>query len=304
VETGSLIGNRFTILVRTDKSFEEEKFLEKLKEIEKEGFWNFFYLQRFGTPRLINFSWGLSILKGEYEKAILGFLSSPGKRELPYFQKIREKIKENFGDWPKIEEILRPFPLIFKNEIKAVNHLKRNPADFIGALNQFPDQVQLWLFAYASLLFNKKLSYYFKNKIAPPERLPLILSNDNEDWLFYKEFLEEDEIFSIPTKNLRPFPYVQWLKRRIKVKERAKIENCQIIKEGVIINFVLEKAAYATSFLSHLFTLSSGVPVPEGVSLNPIDSKATLGTGDLEKILNRFVKLIRPKSEDILEKFE
>ena len=181
--------------------------------------------------------------------------------------------------------------------------MKENPTDFIGALNQIPKQIQLWLFAYASLLFNKKLSFYLKKKINPPQKMPLILSKDKRDWLFYQEFLKENKIFSIPLKNLRPFPDVQWKKREIKTQERAKIQQVKIIKEGVILNFALPKAVYATTFLAHLFNLVSGPP-PKEILTFPIDTKATLGKGSLEEVLNRFQNVIYPKTEDFLEKFE
>jgi len=66
---GFLKGNQFTILIRTGSDFEKESFLKRLKEIEKNGFFNFFYLQRFGVPRLTNPDCGLHVLKGNYEKA-------------------------------------------------------------------------------------------------------------------------------------------------------------------------------------------------------------------------------------------
>ena len=194
IEIGGLRGNQFIILVRTDDSFREKSFLENLEKIEKEGFYNFFYLQRFGSPRLINFYWGFLILKGEYQKAILSFLSSAGQREIPYFKKLRETIKENSGNWEKIEKILEPFPLIFQNEAKVIKYLKEKPRDFIGALNQIPEQVQLWVFAYASLLFNRKLSSFLEKEAEPPEKMPLILSKDKNDWLEYFDFLKEDGI--------------------------------------------------------------------------------------------------------------
>ncbi len=301
IERGGLKGNEFTVMVRTDDSFQQEKFLENLRKIEREGFFNFFYLQRFGTPRLINFYWGLFILRGEYQKAILSFLCSPGQRELPYFQKLREKVKENFGNWPEIEKILKPFPLIFQNERKIASFLKNYPQDFIGALNQIPEQIQLWLFAYASWLFNAALATYLKQSVKLPETIPLILSKNEQDWLFYKEFLKEDKIFSIPLKNLRSFPYVQWRKREIKTGEKVKIHKTKTIPEGIILNFTLPKAAYATTFLAHLFNLVSGLP-PKNISSLPIDTKATLEKGSLEEVLNKFKEVIYPKTENILEK--
>ena len=298
---GFLKGNEFTILVRTDSSFSKKIFIENFNKISKEGFYNFFYLQRFGTPRLINFYWGLFILKGEYQKTILSYLCSPGKREIPYFINLRKEIRKNFGDWQKIEEVLNPFPIIFQNERKIITYLKNNPKDFIGALNQIPEQVQLWLFAYASLLFNKKLSSFLKRGVEPPPKLPLILSDDKKEWLYYEELLGKDGIASIPFQYLKPFPYVRWQKREIKIKERVKILNFRIVPEGVILNFSLPKAAYATTFLAHLFNLVSGVP-PKDFSSLSIDTKATLGKESIEEVLNRFSEIIQSKTENILKR--
>src|SRR3989338_2261795 len=198
VEVGGLKGNKFTLLIRTDKSFDKEKFKKNLRNIEENGFFNFFYSQRFGSPRFINWFWGLLILKGEYKNAVLSFLCSEGQNETAYFKKIREEIKNHFGNWEKVAKILEPFPIILQNELKAVHYLKNNPSDFIGALNQIPEQIQLWVYAYGSLLFNRKISEYLRDDIKLPEKLPLILSNDKNDWIVYDDFLKEDGILSIP----------------------------------------------------------------------------------------------------------
>ena len=132
--------------------------------------------------------------------------------------------------------------------------------------------------------------------------MPLILSKNKKDWLFYKDFLKEDKIFSIPLKNIKPFSDIQWKKRYIETTERVKIHQVKIIPEGVILNFTLPKAAYATTFLAHLFNLVSGLP-PKNISSLPIDTKGTLGKDSLEEVLNQFKDIIHSKTEDILEKF-
>lgn len=303
MEIGGLKGNKFTILIRTDDSFEKERFFENLKLIEKQGFFNFFYSQRFGSPRFINWFWGLLILRGEYQKAVFSFLCSQGKREIVYFQKLREEIKKNLGNWIKIEKILKPFPLILQNETRVVKYLKKNPGDFIGALNQIPEQIQLWVFAYASLLFNKKLSSYLKEKQEILPKLSLILSKDKNDWLNYYEFLKEDGISSLPLRNLKPFPFIQWKKREIKTKEKAEIHKVEIIPEGVVLSFALPKACYATTFLSHFFQLQTGLP-PKGISEKIIDTKEILQEGSLKDLLERFKEVTFSKSENVFEKFE
>ena len=103
---------------------------------------------------------------------------------------------------------------------------------------------------------------------------------------------------------LRPFPFIQWAKREIKTKEKLELHRVKIIPEGVILCFTLPKACYATTFLSHLFTLASGRPIPEGVSQELVDLKAALKMGDLSPVLEKFKEFIHPKSEDILKRFE
>ncbi len=304
VEIGSLKGNLFTILVRTDKSFSREIFLKQLEKIRKDGFYNFFYLQRFGTPRLISHLLGLFILKGEYEKAVYNFFTYPRDRELPYFQKLRGEFERNWKNWLEIEEIIKPFPIIFRHEKKLLNHLKKNPQDFLGALQEIPDQIQLWVFAYASYLFNRKLSALIQENKELPDTLPLILSKEQSDWQPYSEFLKADKIF-LPLRPLRPFSsFLQYRRRQIKTRESAEFKQIKILSEGILFSFFLPKAAYATTLLSHFFTLASGFPIPEGISLDQIDPKVSLRTGNLTNILTRFREVIQSKGQDFFKKFE
>ena len=70
VEIGGLSGNWFTILIRTDQSFNPDAFLEKINKLERNGFYNFYYVQRFGTPRLIAHTLGALLLQGKYKEAV------------------------------------------------------------------------------------------------------------------------------------------------------------------------------------------------------------------------------------------
>jgi len=290
---GGLTGNQFTILIRTDQFFPEKQFLERLKEIGREGFHNFFYLQRFGVPRLINAYCGLYILKGDYEKVVFTVFCRPGERELLYFQGIRKEIEKLWGKWEEIEEVLELFPLTFQDERKLVKYLIKNPEDFVGALNQIPRVVQLWLTSFSALLFNKLLSFYIQQGETPPRTLPLILSPDEKTWHIYQDFLKQVGIFSstLALKNLKPFPFILLRKREQKTTERVKILNYKILPVGVILNFNLPKGCYATTFLSHLFNLISGVLTSKFSNL-PIDTKANLGKASLEEILNQFSDVV------------
>ena len=303
VEVGSLRGNKFTILIRTSSDFDKNQFKQNLEEIKKQGFFNFFYLQRFGSPRFINWFWGLLILRGDYKNAVLSFLCSCGQREIPYFKNLRDAIKKNADNWDKIAEIMKPFPLSLQNETRVVKYLQKNPEDFVGALNQIPDQIQLWVFAYASLLFNRKISEYIENSASLPEKLPLILSKDKNDWLPYYDFLKEDKISSLDLKNLTPFSDIQWKKREIKTREKVEIYKTKFVPEGVILSFFLSKGCYATAFLSHLFQLTTGLP-SEDISNEIIDTKEILGGGSIKNLIEKFKEVTFSKSEDIFGKSE
>ncbi len=303
VEVGSLQGNKFTVLIRTGNSFDKEKFNSRLEKIKKDGFYNFFYSQRFGSPRFINWFWGLLILRGEYRNAVLSFLCSEGQREIQYFKNLREEIKKNTDNWDKIAKIIEPFPLVLQNEIKVVKYLQKNPRDFVGALKQIPEQTQLWVFAYGSLLFNRKISEYIRNGNPMPEKLPLILNKDQNDWLPYYDFLKEDQISSLPLKNLTPFSDIQWKKREIKTKIKVDIHKVDFVPEGVILSFSLPKGCYATTFLAHFFQLTTGFP-PKDISEKIIDTKEILGDGSLKNLVEKFKEITFSKSEDFFSKSE
>ncbi|MDP3882496.1 MAG: tRNA pseudouridine(13) synthase TruD [Candidatus Staskawiczbacteria bacterium] len=303
IEVGSLQGNKFTILIRTNNSFDKEQFKKDLAERQKNGFYNFFYLQRFGTPRLINWFWGLLIFRGDYKNAIYSFLCSEGQREIQYFKNLRNEIKNNLENWEEVEKKLELFPLIMQNELKVIRHLKKNLDDYIGALKQIPDQIKLWIFAYNSLLFNRKLSEYIAEGHTLPEKLPLFLSNDKNDWVPYHDFLKSDGIDSLFPKNIKPFTDIQWKKREIKTKIKAEVYKTKFVPEGVIMSFYLSKGCYATTFLSHFFQLQTGLP-PKDISKNIIDTKQLLGEEPITDLIERFKNVTFSKSEDIFGKTE
>jgi len=294
---GNLKTNQFTILIRTGPDFRKEKFEQRLKDIEKNGFYNFFYLQRFGIPRLVAPYCGLHILRGNYEEAVKTALCKTGERESLYFTALRQEIEKLWGNWENIAEILENFPITFQNELKMVDYLTKNPTDFLGALNEVPKQVWLWVDSFSSLLFNKLLSFYIQQGKTLPKTIP-ILSFNEKSWALYKGLLNQVEIFSLPfiLKNLKPFPFV--LRKGGASRNTIasiKILNQRIIPEGVILNFVLPKGCYATTFLSHIFNLVSGA-LPSKFSNLPIDTKANLGQPSLEEVLNKFIDVVSTPS--------
>ena len=280
LQVGDLLGNRFTIYIRTQKKSDEAKLTESLRDLEEQGFWNFFYIQRFGVPRLISHKLGLLILQGKYEEAVKAAITSPGEREIPYFRNFRTTLATQWGNWNVMHTSIMPLEYSFRNEKKMVTYLLNHPKDFIGALNQIPEQIKLWVYAYGSYLFNTTLSQLITKGDEVPFSLPLALSGDPRAKEFYGAFFEAHDI-KHPFPALRNFPHIQRPEKDIEVLKKFTLHGVRVIDGGVILDFFLEKASYATTFLSHIFTLSSGLPLPAKISTDEIDTKLLLGTGTI-----------------------
>jgi len=123
--------------------------------------------------------------------------------------------------------------------------------------------------------------------------LPLVLSSERKDWLFYEDLLKENGVFSVTfaLKNLKPFPKISLIHREQKTMEGIQLLNYRIIPEGVILNFNLPKDCYVNTFLSHLFNLASG-SLPKKFSNLPIDIKSNLNQPSLEEVLNQFSNVV------------
>jgi tRNA(Glu) U13 pseudouridine synthase TruD len=295
MEKGNLIGNRFTILLRTDHSNIDQETIEnlvkKIEQVKRNGFYNFYYLQRFGAPRFINIKWGLEILKGNHKEVIRSFICDSSERELDYFSNLRKKAEKNFGNWTLIKDLFKNIPIICANENIVLDYLIKNPTDFKGALKQIPDQTMLWVYAISSLLFNEKISFLLQTQSEIPEKLPLFLSLDKNDVITYEESLRALNIFPPPFKNLNDFPNIRPEKRLVNTTEKVKINKIEIVEEGIILSFDLSKGDYATTFLSHLFNLVNG-KAPEWVSKNILDIKKNLGENENQKTLDHFREML------------
>ncbi len=300
VANGDLKGNEFTIALRfaeplsgTAKAFVEEQ----LAIAKEEGFWNFFYLQRFGTPRLIAHELGRLLVQGKYGEVVKMFVTHRAPRELPYFAAIRKDAEERWGDWGAIREMLDRFPYHFGIERTFMARLIERPDDFLGALHEVPDQVRLWFYAYDSLLFNEKLSALIRSGEVPLE-LPFLTSFDKADWRPYAEYLERDAV-SLPARSWRDFPFVRVESRRCVTLQSVDVRKASFEGNVGAVSFFLPKGSYATSFLMNMFSLASGLPAVPGISMESVDPKAILGDGTLAPVLARFRTVLERRQADI-----
>lgn len=289
ISSGQLYGNRFTIFIRTKEKAEKKWLSEKLKKLEKEGFLNFYQVQRFGTPRFLSHFFGKLILQGKYEETVFAFLCKPGLKEIPLIRNFRKEAEESFGEWEKMEEVFKKLLYTFRNELRLISYLKKHPRNFIGALIFFEDQTTLWVYAYTSYLFNSILSLSKKSEL--PEKIPLFLNDNPKDWEIYKHWINENEIESF-RKSIQPFHFLRLKRRLVKTRILPKKIVSKILPEGIALSFTLEKGVYATTFLMNIFELKQGSPLPEWLKDKEYDIKDVLGIGSMKetkKILGKYM---------------
>lgn len=296
IKKGQLNGNRFTILLRTEKNLEEGYIEKQLEDLSQNGFWNFFWLQRFGA-RILNHWFGLLLIQGKQERAVQALLCDSGPYDLPFIKQIRDKANQEFGNWEKIIELYKPLPSTFYYELIMLNVLKEYRHDYVAALRAIPEITQICIYAYTSFLTNKILSTFVVNGEEPPMEIPLALSKELADMAPYQQYLKADNVADDFYKVLSRLDFIKFAHRTISSKIKTKINGFKIVPEGLVIDFELGKGSYATTFLSHLFTLVEILPVPDWVQTKEYDLKQLLGTGSVNQTMEKFGKYAVTKSE-------
>lgn len=284
---GYLNGNNFIITVRTEEKIAEKKLAANLRTIEKYGFLNYFQSQRFGGVRLDSHKIGKLIMQGRYELAVKYLLFKTNEYEMPLIADLKNQGEKIYPDYKSIIEIFNKLPYSFFQELKVLYYLKENPTDLVGALLEIKDSITMCIYAYSSLLFNKYLSVYSKEKGCIDENFPLLLSSNKQDHKIYQKFLAEDNTNNF-LNNLKPLKHIYFKSRQLPARIFPKNVDYKIFDQGAIINFYLPKGAYATTFLSNIFELHEGSPAPDWVSGREIDAKEMLKQGSLKELKTIF----------------
>ena len=160
-------GNRFTIVVRgcshengkpmteDDVINEIDHIKEKLAEnIGQNLFPNWIGPQRFGAGRPVTAEVGKNVLLGNYQDAVMTYLSMEGISENDDVAAFRKMIREQ----GIVEEALELMPNWLNFERYILTHLLKNPEDWLGAFKKLPNNLQLMtIHAAQSVIFNRSL---------------------------------------------------------------------------------------------------------------------------------------------------
>ncbi len=284
IEIGSLKENRFKITIRQIVSLTEEKIKKIIRDafsqIEDKGLINYFGEQRFGGQREITAKVGKELILKNYKEAVMLYLTHPSIYENEETIFARKDIKENqdFKKWASF------FPLKTGYEIQLLNHLAKNPTDFLGAIKILPKSIQyLFLHAYQSYLFNEIINLRIKkgyqtNKISGDK----IIDNKIHFQLFGydSKFLEGDageiekEIFKKEEINFKHFFNKDYSVLSVSGDFRSFLTNPKDLKlievledelnqenmpdsKKATISFILDKGQYATVLIREIIKLEN-----------------------------------------------
>jgi tRNA pseudouridine13 synthase len=157
LELGHLLGNRFEIRLR---GAAQEGLAGSLQAVTGEleaagGIPNFFGIQRFGAVRPVTHIIGRSLVKSDFEGAVMGYLGNPTEAEEKEVQEARSRLEKD-RDFAAAENY---FPQHLSFERSLIQHMRQSPGDWTGALRRFPlNLLMMFVHAYQSKLFNRMLS--------------------------------------------------------------------------------------------------------------------------------------------------
>ena len=165
---GNHRGNRFTIVVRgcchadgtpmtEDEALAEAELIKnELRQNLGEGiFPNWIGPQRFGSGRPVTAEVGKHVLAGNFQQAVLTYLSMEGFDENPEVAGFRKHVRDNGVTVEGLE--LAPKWLGF--ESRMIEHLLNNQDDYLGAFKKLPNNLQLMtIHAAQSIIFNQSLN--------------------------------------------------------------------------------------------------------------------------------------------------
>ena len=161
IKLGANRGNNFTIVIRNieDKKNLKKNIDDSIEFLGKEGFPNYFGLQRFGTYRPNSHKVGRYLLEGNFEKAFDEFVSTKYSTESFQLQSIRSNVK-NSND---LERIYETFPKSLSYERSMIKHLIDFPGDYKGCFDVIPSDLKnLLISSFQSYIVNKIISLRVK----------------------------------------------------------------------------------------------------------------------------------------------
>ncbi|XP_059064023.1 multisubstrate pseudouridine synthase 7-like [Cryptomeria japonica] len=151
---GQLSGNRFTITLRGVVAGRHDIIKEAAEGLGKNGFINYFGLQRFGSGSVPTHSIGAALLRGEWKTAV-DLILDPRDGERRDIKEAREYYKSTMD----INGTLKQMPRYLVAERAILTCLKKNPNNYLQAICSIPRTLRMmYVHSYQSYLWNHAAS--------------------------------------------------------------------------------------------------------------------------------------------------
>ncbi|XP_068340682.1 multisubstrate pseudouridine synthase 7-like isoform X2 [Pyrus communis] len=157
---GQLLGNRFTITLRGVVADSEDTIKASASALGRQGFINYFGLQRFGSGSVPTHLIGGSLLRGEWKSTVSMFLDPREGDILFVFLGVAREYYKETND---IEGTLRKLPRHLVSERAILQCLKKCPGNYLQALKAIPRTLRMmYVHSYQSYLWNHAASMRVK----------------------------------------------------------------------------------------------------------------------------------------------
>lgn len=276
VELGSDLGNAFEVIVRNAASPESARRIAE----ELEGrIPNYFGPQRFGE-RMNNQKVGLAILKGDFESAVMEYLTDTANERNAKVVEARSRLKENMN----FEEALGHFPRFLKGERTVLAYLSKYPKNYANAIRLLPRGLaMMFIHAVQALIFNEELEqrvekddfrsrifsrsdfYGFPNmeEIVNEGKFPVapLIGYETKEEEVSEHALETMERLGI-SRELFRISGLQELSMKGGYRPLlapVKDLSCEEVGNDVKLSFSLPKGSYATVLLDEFIVGGSGI---------------------------------------------
>lgn len=201
VSPAVLEGNYFEITLRKLHREEEERIKERLPEVERYGYPNFFDDQRFGSVENPQEFLAERIIKKHYSGALKLYFSTVHPEDSKKEKERKREIERLWGDWDAILPLCRTS---VEREIIKILAEGSGKKALVAALNAIPkEELSMFFSAYQSFLWNLTLK-----KILPRYADELLeVRGKIMDYFFYRALSDESLKFlkklEIPTVSSR-----------------------------------------------------------------------------------------------------
>jgi len=166
LEPGDIVGNRFSIAVRSLSEEQLDQCEERLGPLKELGLPNYFDDQRFGSVTADGEFIAQAWINKDYERALWLTFAEFRREDRAAEKKQKELLRDNWGDWPQCKALLER-----SHRRSIITFLDDRPGDFKGAWARVDRELRsLYLSAYQSHLWNRLLAAYLRH-YAPPLEL-------------------------------------------------------------------------------------------------------------------------------------